>query len=901
MAAPTIRIRSQSRLDKTITVRGVVTGSPTSVKISLPAAALPAGAVSQPEVSVALNAVGEFEHVFAALPYGLYDPAIIKASNASGTTTSASWQMQLFAPGTAPVGMPRALLPAFTAPAFSSAGVALGGEITTVTLQSTGATNDTDVPFTFGQPFKLSDLAPGDYLVGKIAGEADIPLQLNVKATHPNGSVRHAVISGKLPSLGAGASKTVSIVRAASGTATTPAAPSTLLAGGLSARVEITIDDMAYFADPGPALAAGGPECALWLSGALASEYIVNVPFLTVEKEAHPFLTAQFCVRRYAGTNKARVDVVIEHTKAYDATTDMTYSGQVLIAGSVRMAVAAFDGAPLVHYPCARWKRSFWWNNDNPVHIKQNFAYLTGSGAVPNYDPRIVPDEATLADYAVTLQAQASKFHMMDYGLWVRAFGTTGGRPDIALAPMWYAMAIISQDKRARDMMLAMADCAGHFHIHRRDTSSGPGRSYPLSVINFPRCTNDGTLGDSKNTASGQYEKFPSFTSISTTAGNPKQQTVDTSHQAAFAYVPYLVTGDWFYLEELQFWAQWNMATLNPALTYRGAERGWISIGQVRSQGWSLRTLGEAAAITPDTHPSKAGLAFNLQCNLSRFNELYTDNPAANKLGVITSGGAVVYDMEVEAESYVNGKPVNFTKTVNTGIGVFQDDFVSQAAGHVAELGYPDAARFRDWKAKFVITRMIGAGVCWIHAASPYSMMVRPSETEPFFETVAEAQYRTLGPTTRDLPCNSPERLAQINLELARPAKDIVLNQMLGYSYDTSGFPANYQPALAMCVDGNALPDSDLAWNLYDTRAVQPKYGTAPQFAIVPRTVALAAPEEPDPSDPPYDPPPPPDEPPPEPPAPVIPVDVYSVPSGTTLRFGSYTGNVIFSITPPTQ
>ena len=32
----------------------------------------------------------------------------------------------------------------------------------------------------------------------------------------------------------------------------------------------------------------------------------------------------------------------------------------------------------------------------------------------------------------------------------------------------------------------------------------------------------------------------------------------DTAHQPSTVYLPYLVTGDYYYLEELQFWAAWN-------------------------------------------------------------------------------------------------------------------------------------------------------------------------------------------------------------------------------------------------------------------------------------------------------------------------------------------------------
>ncbi len=40
------------------------------------------------------------------------------------------------------------------------------------------------------------------------------------------------------------------------------------------------------------------------------------------------------------------------------------------------------------------------------------------------------------------------------------------------------------------------------------------------------------------------------------------------------AYLPYLVTGDYFYLEELQFWASWNVFALEPLLP-AVSRRGW--------------------------------------------------------------------------------------------------------------------------------------------------------------------------------------------------------------------------------------------------------------------------------------------------------------------------------------
>ena len=78
----------------------------------------------------------------------------------------------------------------------------------------------------------------------------------------------------------------------------------------------------------------------------------------------------------------------------------------------------------------------------------------------------------------------------------------------------------------------------------------------------------------------------------STDGLQPSRTAHDTAHQPSFAFVPYLVTGDHYYLEELQFWTLFNLFASNSG--YRELwPRVWVKSDQVRGQAWSLRTLGE--------------------------------------------------------------------------------------------------------------------------------------------------------------------------------------------------------------------------------------------------------------------------------------------------------------------
>ena len=89
-----------------------------------------------------------------------------------------------------------------------------GAALTDVRLESTGSAQ-TNMPFTFGQVFPVGALNATDGLAAKLADGTVLPLQVDVKATHANGSVRHAIISGVLPSLATGQTQTLTLYKSA--------------------------------------------------------------------------------------------------------------------------------------------------------------------------------------------------------------------------------------------------------------------------------------------------------------------------------------------------------------------------------------------------------------------------------------------------------------------------------------------------------------------------------------------------------------------------------------------------------------------------------------------------------------------------------------------------------------
>lgn len=672
--------------------------------------------------------------------------------------------------------------------AQSGSAPALGRVITDVRFESLAATPQSVVPVTFGQVFADGDVGAGDALAGQLADGSLLPLQMDVKARHADHFVRHALLTAVLPALAPGQILSLRLVKA--GAAPAPQAmpaPAALLAAGLRAGVVLTVDGARYTATVEDLLKSGA--AASWLNGALVNEWMVAAPLRNAAGQPHPHLSARFDVRAYAGLKQAKIDVILENDWAYEAgPRNFVYDVQISVGGQ-----PVYSKPALTHYHHARWKKTFWWGAAPQVLVKHNSAYLMASRALPNYDPQAVPSAATLG--ALRLAFNGALTEPMQRGLATAYMPQTGGRPDIGLLPGWAVSYLLSMDKDAKAAMLGAADLAGSWSAHFRDRDTGR----VVSLLDHPYMTLLGRAGDTINPATRKSEAFPA---CGGDCASPL--SADSSHEPNFAYLPYLVTGDHFYLEELQFWAMFNLLQANPG--YRSNLKGLLGWDQIRGQAWSLRTLAEAAAITPEADPLKLQFETFLSNNLAWYNAAYSANGKPdNALGAITDVHALVYD---------GGR----------GLAPWQDDFFTMAVGHVAELGYAAARPLLRWKSTFPVGRMLGAGYCWIDA-SVYKLIVRDSASGPNYTSFGAAYRASEPPAVTSAPCASAQMAAALGLKTG---------EMVGYADVIDGYPAYLQGALAYSV-GSGNPDAARAWALFLARPVKPDYRRGAQFAILPR------------------------------------------------------------------
>jgi hypothetical protein len=471
-----------------------------------------------------------------------------------------------------------------------------------------------------------------------------------------------------------------------------------------------------------------------------------------------------------------------------------------------------------------------WWNHARPeVYLQQDTQYIQASKAVSRYMP-LQPDEKFLASLRQTCAPldhcdQTQKMHM------------TGAQAGIGPLPRWTSVYIVHPDVRAYNWMLANTDALGAYSSHYRDNATG----WPVSIQKHPNVTianwPSATSIARQTTAKGAAYKVDQLPGCVNNAvvtncssawygtGNPNAW--ENAHQPAQSYVPYMVTGDYYYMSELAFGASMNNLWSNES--YRGFSKGLIgpSHGQIRAKAWVLRSLAQAAYLLPDAFPLKGEINTVVHNSLNDWNTSFSNNPHANPLHI----------MEVGAIYNLNGGTRN-------GMAPWQHNFLTWAAGHAAELGFTDAIPLRNWLAQFEIGLMTdwltnsGKGFCWLQA-SAYSIQVKDAAGNwlPNYS----AAYGTTYPTLAALECNSSSMVAEVARLRGTSAKS---GEMAGYPYSATGFPANFQIGVASAAD-SGLPNAKEAWQLFDSRSIKPiapdAYNNYPNFAVVPRIAAQMA------------------------------------------------------------
>jgi hypothetical protein len=278
----------------------------------------------------------------------------------------------------------------------------------------------------------------------------------------------------------------------------------------------------------------------------------------------------------------------------------------------------------------------------------------------------------------------------------------TGERWDIGMVTEPQAQYICTGAPTPLAALRAQAEAAGTVPWHIRDENTGA----PLNFQTYPR-------------ASWYWDSRVCSPWIQQTS-NPV--TIDTAHEPALAYLPYMLTGDPYHLEDMQFAANWDWGAAPPA--YRPG------IGQSRAFAWYIRNLAQCARVTPATVPSWL-LPQSYWVDFLGNNRYF--------LEAAYVGGTSPLLTVFRSTANIDGGRDEPLAPAGTWIDPWQEEFEASVIGWVIRMGFTDWQDAHAWKMGSTIART-GTTSGWVRAhATPYRVILRPTATSPLVTTWADA------------------------------------------------------------------------------------------------------------------------------------------------------------------
>lgn len=544
-------------------------------------------------------------------------------------------------------------------------------------------------PFCVGFAFRKGDIPAGQAVTGSIPH-----LQVTAKNRWPDGSLKFAVVAGRM-ALAANSTSAV-----------------TLSPGAASGGADLTLADLKA---TGVAASIGGGAYGnanwaagdwdspfqAWVLGPEMSSWIYRKP---VGSDAH--LVAWLEVRLYAGgavevlpwIENGYIRVAAGSSKS--AAFSFTLGGTQRFSQTVNLP--SHCRTPLLSGSAL----SYWLGTDPAVVVRHDTAYLQNTRLVPTYRAT-VPSSAT----SVVASLPAS-FVPLQLGNFVAAMGNPGYQPTIGLLPEWDVLYLTCPTSDAPWSALQRNGySAGRWGTHYRDENT----NRPLRFSSFPALSvNNSTTGD-----------YPAATTG--TAAPPWA----VSHHPSLGYMAYLVTGRWYFMEEVQFAATFNYLVNVDGGPYanRGGSAGIFKsnagANTVRGAAWAVRTLAQAATVTADADTALRGeFVASLEANINFNHATYVAQPN-NPFGIVAPYG----------DAYGGATDSKVTEAS------WQQDFYTAAYGYALAMDPPVSAsaktklsEFFAWKAKSIVGRLGGAGSTeWLYRdAAPYTFVVALVDTPDY-------------------------------------------------------------------------------------------------------------------------------------------------------------------------
>lgn len=383
--------------------------------------------------------------------------------------------------------------------------------------------------------------------------------QVNVLSRWPDGSVKHAMVSGR-----ASMTSTPATVTVASGTPQTGTALTrSQLETAITAAADTSISCGAFGAvDVVDILTSGFVRTFVSGHEMIECHYAADVGGGTN-------LRACFQIRYYAD-GRLWVRETIENGKVGgSANADRTYDVTFTIGGAT-----VYSTTGMLHLQTTRVTRTGWIGGDPQVTCLHSAAYCSSTGLIPNYW-RKTPGETFL-------NGLPQSYTPMSFGPYPLGSGAIsgGGAGDwIAHQPRWASLYCSYPDKRTQRYMIAAAEAFNACGIVYRDASTNrvprPGNWASLLTLGSGGGNGIANVGSGGNVREWEY-----------------------AHHPGEAYSAWLFTGDFFHWETQAYNSFMCYGTNSVPIQGSGTTR--VIGSQVRAICWALRTFGLCVGSAPD-------------------------------------------------------------------------------------------------------------------------------------------------------------------------------------------------------------------------------------------------------------------------------------------------------------
>lgn len=481
--------------------------------------------------------------------------------------------------------------------------------VNSLTIREEDGVTTANYPVQMARPFVKGEIP--NYPQVKVNG-ISVFTQADVKQRWADGSVKHAIITFLIPQLNANSTVGITFRDQATGNNTSFLNSSDMLQSNFDFEAQMDLNDGNSTISASARTMVQNNSFTYWMQGAVATSIIIadhsinkmyDIGFDSY-KPFRPIFHATF----FSGINKVRVRFIgeIAHTESIE---DMVYA--IALKTGNASATTVYSKSTFTHYGASRWTKEFWiGGTPSRISINENLSYLRETYFFPNYDTSKTISQATIAnDYFYWQNAATDIF---DNGQWMKAMGAAGARPDIGPTTSWAVQWLYTGDIRSQEITFKQADLAPAWPVHFRE--GDPNKLYLRNDTVTKGLGKAISVTDRKTTcfACGYNYNYTDPQDKIVPVGNWTDGgwVPEDAHQPDICSPHYILTGDYFYLEEMYFWASWSAHYLNGAATMyswgrgpTGAEGGLT--GQIRAQAWVFRNRALAAFCAPDNSDEK--------------------------------------------------------------------------------------------------------------------------------------------------------------------------------------------------------------------------------------------------------------------------------------------------------